>query len=153
MDHNVNKKRKLSQSKEYEGDFKRKTIANEKSTSCFGRCCSRKKHHSTSIKKIPLEKENINHQLKQILPIQSTSMEKVSNIPMRQLTQSPLYNESIFCPKTLELYEDPCIECKVQYGPDIWENIPEKIQHSRKQLYDNNKVDHIFVIRYFDILF
>ena len=143
MDHNVNKKRKLSQSKEYERDFKRKSTANEKSTSCFGRCCSRKKHPITSIKKIPLEKENINHQLKQILPIQSASMRKVSNIPMRQLTQSPLYNEPIFCQKTLESYEDPCIECKVQYGPDIWENIPENIQHSRKQLYDNNQVDHI----------
>jgi hypothetical protein len=126
MDHNANKKRKLSQSKEYEGDFKRKRSLNGQSTSCFGRCCTRKKHDRI----ISIKKEKI----------PKTSVEKNPNLSMRQLTQSPLYNESTFCQKALESYYDPCIQCNVQYGPDVWENIPKSIQNSHKQLYDQNQV-------------
>jgi hypothetical protein len=129
---NANKKRKFSTSKEREEDLKRQ---NKKSIGCFGRCCTRRKHDitakenilKTSVGKIPLENDNINQ-------------ESVSNVPMTRLTRSPLYNQSRFCQNALQAYYDPCIECVVQDGPDIWENIPKNFQNPSKQLYDNNKV-------------
>jgi hypothetical protein len=132
---NANKKRKFSTSKEREEDLNRQ---NKKSIGCFGRCCTRKKHDITAIKtkenilttsvgKIPLGNDNLNQ-------------ESVSNVPMTRLTRSPLYNQSRFCQNALQAYYDPCIECVVQDGPDIWENIPKNFQNSSRQLYDNNKV-------------
>ncbi|CAF2511679.1 unnamed protein product [Rotaria sp. Silwood2] len=148
--HHANKKRKLSKSKEHEKDLKRKDNKNnDKSTSWFGQCCSSRKHNTTpikndkifetSMKKIPLEHENINIQLKPNLSIQSTSNEKVSNIQMTYVKRSSSYNEFTLCQKAFESYNDVCIECTVQYGPDSWEDIHESFQNSNRQLYDNNK--------------
>jgi hypothetical protein len=121
--YNTNKKRKFSQSKEREENLKRKTNKNEESIGCFRRCCTRKKHELISIQKekiikissekIPLENENINQSLKADVPIQTVSIEKVSNVPMTSLKRSPLYHESTFSQTTSESYYDPCIECTV----------------------------------------
>ncbi|CAF1035225.1 unnamed protein product [Rotaria sordida] len=147
--HHENKKRKLSKSKEHDKHLKRKDNKNDKLTSWFRQCCHSRKHHiksmkndkilETSMKKISLENENINIQLKSNLPIQSVSNEKISNIQMTHLKRLPLYNESMIYQKIFESYDDSCIECTVQYGPDSWEDIHENFQNSHQQLYDNNK--------------
>jgi hypothetical protein len=143
FNYNTNK-RKFEKSKEQEENVKRKNIENDQSIGCFRRCCTRRKHDITSIqkeKRIKISNENINQPLKVNLPI-----ETVSKMPMTHLKRSPLYNQSKFCPKS---YYDSCIECTVQYGPDVWENIPK---NSNKQLYDNNKVKLRFFVSVIHII-
>lgn len=94
---NENHKRKLSQSIEREQNWK---IENEQSVGCFSRCCKRKK--------------------RQIISDQNEKRKKIS-IPMPHLTRSPFFTETTFC----QLDDDPCLQCDVQYGPDIWENTPK----------------------------
>ncbi|CAF3539275.1 unnamed protein product [Adineta steineri] len=123
--HSANRKRKLSKSKQQQEDLKRKT---NKSNGCFGRCYTRKKHEN-----IPIEKEKI---------LEESNADKIRNeqvVPMPYLTRSPLYNETTFCLKTTESFYDPCIECTVQYGPDIYENLPRNFQSINKELNDSNK--------------
>ncbi len=95
---NGNNKRKFSQSVERNNQSKRKT---NQIIGCFRRYCMRKKH--------------------QIIPDENE--EKIS---IRHLTRSPLFHETKFCQKVSKLNGDPCLEYCVQYGPDIWENIPNK---------------------------
>ncbi|CAF3328412.1 unnamed protein product [Rotaria sp. Silwood1] len=147
--HHTNKKRKLDKSKKNEKNLKKKDNKNENSTSWFGPCCTRRKHHVTSIKndktletsmnKISLENKKIDIQLKSNLPIQSLSNDKVSNIQMTYFKRSPLYNESTFCQKAFESFDDSCIKCTVQYGPDLYEDIHRNFQNLKNQLCDNNK--------------
>lgn len=98
--------------------------SNEQSIGCFKRCCTRKKHEITTIQNeaiIKTDSESINQPL---------ADEAVLNI----LKGSSLHNEWDY---------DPCIKYNVQYGPDIWENIPKD---SNKKLYDDNKVkSRVFV--------
>jgi hypothetical protein len=124
--YNINK-RKLSKSNEQKDNFKKINIQNDQSISCFRRCYTRKKYQLKPIQQekiIKTSSENIHQLLK-------------ADLSMTYLKRSPLFNETRFCQKIFELYNDPCIECTVQYGPDTWENIPKK---SNKQFYDNNKV-------------
>src|ERR1700728_2265369 len=92
--YNKNNKRKFSKSIEQEENLKRKNTKNNQSIGCFKRCCTRKKQHEiTSIENLPLES------LKPSLPIQSTSIENISNGIMTNLKRSLLYNETAFCQK------------------------------------------------------
>ncbi|CAF4338982.1 unnamed protein product, partial [Adineta steineri] len=73
---------------------------------------------------------------------EESNADKIRNeqvVSMPYLTRSPLYNETTFCLKTTESFYDPCIECTVQYGPDIYENLPRNFQSINKELNDSNK--------------
>ena len=117
---NGNKKRKFSQTNEDQENTRRKSFRNDQSVGCFGRCCKRKKQEIVPINREKIPSEN-----------QKTSIENVST---KRLTRSPLFNEYVFCRDVSEVYDDPCVKCTVQIGPDSWENIP------RKPLQINKKV-------------
>ena len=109
--YNQNGNNKRKFSQSVERDEQSKKKTNQ-SIGCFRRCCTRKKQHQIT-----------------------------SNAPITRWTRSPVYHETTFCQKRSESYEDPCLECCVQYGPDIWENI-----YPKNRLYDNQEVDLLFVV-------
>jgi hypothetical protein len=119
--HNGNNKRKFSQSVERNEQSKNKT---NQSIGCFRQCCTRRKQQIT-----PNSKE------------EKISIKSISNVPITHWTRSPIFHEIRFCRKLSESYNDPCLECCVQYGPDTWENICRK-----NQLYDNQEVDLLRIV-------
>ncbi|CAM4881835.1 unnamed protein product [Rotaria socialis] len=139
--HHANKKRPRSASNEY-GENSKKT---HKLSGWFVGCCTQRKHHirsskNESIEKVSLVNENKNLQLKCNISQQSTRIEEISNVHIVHLKQSPLYRESRFCQTPFESYEDSCINCTVQYGPNLSEDIHEYYHQLNQQLNnDNNK--------------
>jgi hypothetical protein len=144
--HHANKKRQLSASKEY-GENSKKT---HKLSGWFAGCCTQRKPYirpnkNESIEKVPLVNENKNLLLKCNISQQSAPIKEISNVHIVRLKQSPLYRESRFCQTPFESYEDSCINCTVQYGPNSSEDIHEYYHHSNQQLNnDNNKVKQTF---------
>lgn len=134
------KKRKLRKLKETDGNSNKKVIRNDKLLKWLRRCyIRRKRHNASSIENHEIPKststnvalESLNVDSKSDRLFQSNSIGKLLNIQIARLKQSPIVKE-------LESYDGSLINCTIQYGPDLSEDIHKSDHDLDKRVNEEN---------------